>query len=202
VNEPRSQGRPPLVSDEGATTPGSRARDPLSSVEAQFARELFERHQLSLYRYLSGLLHSREEAKEILQETYLRLIRQPDFDRLRENARAYLFTTATNLARDLFRLKSSRGMEVERELYSAGGLDSPHWESWPDLALEGKQAELAILQALRNMEPVVKSALLLHRFRDMTHEQIGALLGVSERTVKRYVREGLTAIADQLKGER
>jgi RNA polymerase sigma factor (sigma-70 family) len=200
VNEPPTENRPPPLPGEADRGPEA-VRSPLSPVESEFAGELFARYQLSLYRYLNGLLHSHEEAKEILQETYLRLMRQPSFDRLRENARAYLFTTATNLARDLFRLKASRGMEVERELFSASGLDSPRWESWPDLALEGEQVGVAILRALENMEPIVRSALLLHRFRDMTHEQIATRLGVSKRTVKRYVKEGLTAIADQLKGE-
>jgi len=68
------------------------------------------------------------------------------------------------------------------------------------LALEGEQAGLVILRTLRSMEPAVRSALLLRRFRDMTHEQIAAKMGVSERTVKRYVREGLAAISAELKG--
>ena len=197
VNEPQAENRTPAAEAGPAAI---QAREPLSPAEAQFARELFERYQLSLYRYLSGLLHSREEAWEILQETYLRLMRQPSFDRLRENAKAYLFTTATNLARDLFRLKASRTLEVERELFAASGLHSPRWESWPELALEGEQAGLVILRTLRSMEPAVRSALLLRRFRDMTHEQIAAKMGVSERTVKRYVREGLAAISAELKG--
>jgi Sigma-70 region 2 len=84
----------------GAEEPaGTSLRAPLTHAESEFARELFERHRLSLYRYLKGLLRSGEEASEILQETYLRLLRQPSFDRVRENARAYLFQTATNLAR-------------------------------------------------------------------------------------------------------
>src|SRR5688572_8438996 len=82
------------------------SRAPLSPAESEFARELFERHRLSLRRYLTGLVPTREDANEVLQETFLRLLRQPSFEQLRENARAYLFQTATNLARDLFRQRA------------------------------------------------------------------------------------------------
>jgi RNA polymerase sigma factor (sigma-70 family) len=202
VNKPPSIRRS-LEATEASAPPSTEqaARSPLSPAEAQFVRELFERHQLSLYRYLSKLLRSREEAQEVLQEAYLRMIRQSDFDRLRENARAYLFSTATNLARDLFRARAARDLKSERDLFTSMALECAHWDSCPDLALEGEQTEQILLAALNTLDPQVRSALLLHRFRDMTYEQIGAQLAISVRTAKRYVREGLDVIARRLKRE-
>jgi RNA polymerase sigma factor (sigma-70 family) len=176
-----------------------RLREPLSPVEAKFAQELFERHQFALFGFLTGLLKSREEARELLQETYLRLLRQPSFEHVRENARAYLFQTAANLARDYFRRRASHGIQAERETFCASGLDTPHWESWPDLAFEGEQTRRLIIQALEDLKLPVRSALLLHRFRNLTHGQIAVRLGVSERTVERYIRDGLCVIAERLK---
>lgn len=184
----------------GAEEPaGPNLRAPLTHAESEFARELFERHRLSLYRYLKGLLRSGEEASEILQETYLRLLRQPSFDRVRANARAYLFQTATNLARDLFRQRTLRGTRAQEQTSCAGALPTPDWTSWPDLALEGDQVAATIVQALQELNSQVREALLLHRFREMTHQQIGARMGLSERTVERYVKEGLTHIERRLK---
>jgi RNA polymerase sigma-70 factor (ECF subfamily) len=185
-----------------AGEPDERSRSPLSPAESMFVQELFERHRFSLYGYLHRLLHSREEAKEILQETYWRLLRQPSFERVRENARAYLFRTATNLAQDHFRRKTSHSIDAEGEVFSASGLGIPHWESWPDLALEGEQTGQLILQALRDMPQPMRTALLLHRFRDLTHRQIAVWLGVSERTVERYIKEGLSLIAAKLEAGR
>jgi RNA polymerase sigma factor (sigma-70 family) len=177
----------------------ARLREPLSPVEARFAQDLFERHQFALYGYLSGLLKSREEAREILQETYLRLLRQPSFDHVRENARAYLFQIAANLARDHFRRKVIHGLRTERELVAATGMDLPDLESWPEFALEGEQTRQLIVKALQTMATPVRSALLLNRFQDFTHRQIAVWMGVSERTVERYIKEGLSVIAEQLK---
>jgi DNA-directed RNA polymerase specialized sigma24 family protein len=39
----------------------------------------------------------------------------------------------------------------------------------------------------------------LNRFQDFTHRQIAVRMGVSERTVERYIKEGLSVIAEQLK---
>src|SRR5579859_2623125 len=150
---------------------GRPTREPLSPAEAAFIQELFERHRLSLYRYLTGLLHSRDEAQEILQETYMRLLRQPSFDHVRANARAYLFQVATNLARDLFRRRAAKGIDAERAVFAASGLDTPDWSSWPELALQGEQVGRLIVAALQRMEPGVRAALLLYRFRNLTHRQ-------------------------------
>src|SRR5689334_10735610 len=137
--------------ESGLTGPcaGSNSRQPLSRTEVEFARELFELHRLSLYRYLKGLLASREDATDILQETYLRLLRQPSFEPLRRNARAYLFQTATNLARDFFRRRTMKGMDAESQIFAASGLDSPDWSSWPEFALEGEMIGRIIVSALR-----------------------------------------------------
>jgi RNA polymerase sigma factor (sigma-70 family) len=198
VDRPRDIQMSPLRGSAAAER-DSRSREPLSAAEAQFVQELFEHYQFQLFAYLNGLLKCRDEAKEILQETYFRVLRQPNFDHVRENARAYLFQTAANLARDHFRRKASHGIGAEREIFSASGLDVPHWESWPDLALEAEQTNQLIIRALQSMKPPVRSALLLHRFRDFTHSQIATWLAVSERTVERYVKEGLSVIAEQLK---
>ncbi len=178
---------------------GPDPRQPLTAAESEFARELFESHRLSLYRYLKGLLHSRDEASEILQETYLRLLRQPSFEHVRSNARAYLFQTATNLARDLFRHKSFRGVNAELEAYASLGLQTPDWNSWPELALEGDQMAAQVIQALQELKPPVREVLLLYRFREMSHHDIATRMRLSTRTVERYVKEGLDHIGQRLK---
>lgn len=187
-----------MTMHESGETPASNSRQPLTPTEMEFARELFDLHRLSLYRYLKGLLASREDAQEILQETYLRLLRQPSFEPLRKNARAHLFQTATNLARDFFRRRSMKGMDAEAAIFSASGLDSPDWSSWPEFALEGELIGRIILSALKDLQPAVRAALLLKRFRDLSHGQIALRMNVSERTIERYVKEGLAHIANRL----
>jgi len=173
-------------------------RKPLTEAESAFARDLFETHRLAVYRYLRRVLASREDASEALQETYLRLLRQPDFARISENARAYLFQIAANLARDYFRRRLAKGAEAEANAFAAAGLDAPDFGGWPELVLESRQTEALVIAVLEGMEVEMRCALLLHRFRGMTCGQIAACLRVSERTVERYIKEGLRRIARQI----
>jgi RNA polymerase sigma factor (sigma-70 family) len=176
----------------------SNTREPLTHVETEFARELFEQHRLSLYRYLKHVLLSKDDAQEVLQETYLRLLRQPSFDRIRQNARAYLFQIASNLATDLFRRRSAKTTQAEAEMFTASGLDTPDWATWPELALEGEQIEALLIAALEDLAPAVRTALLLHRFQDLTHQEIALRMSLSARTIERYIKEGLSQIANWL----
>lgn len=178
-----------------------KSREPLTPAETEFVRELFGLHKLALYRYLKRLLASRDDAQEILQETYLRLLRQPNFEPLRRNARAYLFQTATNLARDVFRQRAAKGITAEMEMFSASGLDSPDWSSWPEHASEGEMVGRIVVASLEELQPRVRAALLLNRFRDLTHEQIAVRMNVSKRTVERYIKEGLAHVAGRLKAQ-
>ncbi len=57
------------------------------------------------------------------------------------------------------------------------------------------------MAALRELDSEVREALLLHRYRDMTHQAIGQRMGLSTRTVERYVKDGLTHIGRRLKAE-
>lgn len=178
---------------------GTEVRAALTPAEAEFVRELFELHRLALYRYLSHVLVSREDAMEVLQETYLRVMRQPSFEHIRQNARAYLFQTATNLANDCFRQRSRKSFDVEAEMFEAAGLASPQWASWPEMALQSEQTQSIIIRVLMELPTPARTALLQHRFQDLTHRQIALRLGVSERTVERYIKDGLAHIADRLK---
>jgi len=186
---------------EGSDDDDHSGRKPLTEAESAYARELFERHRLSLYRYLKGALQSREDASEVLQETYLRLLRQPAFEHVQQNASAYLFQIATNLVRDRFR-KRMRNASLGLSQTLPGPLpESVDLASWPDLALQGEQLAGILVAALEELDSDVRVALLLHRFRDLTHRQIATLMGVSERTIERYIKEGLLRIAARLEKE-
>jgi RNA polymerase sigma-70 factor (ECF subfamily) len=178
---------------EATDAPG--ARTPLTPAESEFARELFELHRLALYRYLVGLLPSKDDAREVLQETYLRLLRQRSFEHIRANARAYLFQIATNLARDLFRQRTHRAGMARDALRHP---DTTDWSRWPDLELTGEQLAQIIVAALEQLPGAMREALLLYRFRDMTHQEIAARMHLSTRTVERYIKDGLAHIARRL----
>ena len=62
-------------------------------------------HEAELLRFIAARLPDREEARDLLQEVFLRALRQPDALCGVENPRAWLFQVARNLLIDRFRLQ-------------------------------------------------------------------------------------------------
>src|SRR5262245_11670869 len=107
---------------------------------AAFVTEVFVRFQRSLLKYLRNLLVRREDAEDVAQETYLRLVRSAGIERSETRVRALMFRAATNLAYDRFRQRRARGLHDDGEL--------------PVLPDESPPAErvVALEQALRVVE--------------------------------------------------
>ena len=76
----------------------ARRPEPQDEVLRWFAEE-----GTSLYRFSRSLVRTREEAEDVVQETFLKLLRHLQHDGDRRNLRAWLFTVAANGCRDRIR---------------------------------------------------------------------------------------------------
>ena len=89
---------PESCADRGQAVP--RASDGASVAEAgmELAVDLFERYHQDIFAYLYRMVHEREWAQDLAQETFLRVLRARR--RLPEvaNPRAWLYRVATNVA--------------------------------------------------------------------------------------------------------
>ena len=76
---------------------------------ARFVAKAFRQYGLGLHRYLERRLPTPQDADDVAQEVYLRLLRLDDTEFVRE-PQAYLYGVASNVVRE-FRMRS----ELERE---------------------------------------------------------------------------------------
>lgn len=67
------------------------------------AAELFELHGAALYRFARVLLHRSEDAEDVVQTAFVRLMEHLGRGGDRSNLRGWLFTVTANLARDRLR---------------------------------------------------------------------------------------------------
>jgi RNA polymerase sigma-70 factor (ECF subfamily) len=70
---------------------------------AEEAAALFELHGAALFRFARVLLHHSEDAEDVVQTAFLRLMEHLARGGDRSNLKAWLFTVAANLARDRLR---------------------------------------------------------------------------------------------------
>jgi RNA polymerase sigma factor (sigma-70 family) len=156
---------------------------------------VFVRFQRSLLRYLRDLLVRREDAEDVAQETYVRLVREGSAERSEVHIRAFMFRAATNLAYDRFRQRRAHGRQDDAQL--------------AELPDEAPQAEriVAMEQALRVVErtllalpPRCRQVFLLRTSHERSYEEIAQLLGISKRTVEREMQTALDACQRELRG--
>ena len=70
------------------------------------AQDLFEQHGPAVYRFATALLGHHQDAEDVLQETFLKLLRHLDAGGDISNLRGWLFTVAAHAARDRQRRRS------------------------------------------------------------------------------------------------
>jgi len=136
------------------------------------AEGAFRKHREGLVRYVYQLTGDAAAAKDVAQETYVRLLESEPED---ENLRAWLFTVATNLVRDRARVEGRR-RELD-EQRSAPGPAPP-----PDERAEARGRLERVWEAMDRLSARDR-ALLLLRVEGFTYAEIAEAVGVAENSV-------------------
>jgi RNA polymerase sigma-70 factor (ECF subfamily) len=174
------------------------AADPLAEASQTYLATLFHKYRASLYRYLTGLVSSPDDAAELVQESYARLLQHDNVAQLEAVSRTYLFQIATNLARDHFRRRMTRRAGAH---FDVDDVEIADERGGPEHSMVWEQTIDSIKQGIKELSPMTRRVFLLSRFRDKTYPQIAVLLGISTRTVERKMCEAMEHLAARL-GER
>jgi RNA polymerase sigma-70 factor (ECF subfamily) len=157
-----------------------------SNATASAVSQLFRDHNRLLVGYLTSRLGSEQEAKELAQESYVRLLQlqNPGDPSL---LRAYLFKTATNLAIDRLRHRRVQHQAEEQpqlfESLTAGGVESHD----PASQLVEREETAKLLGYLQELPLKCQQVFSLHRLDGFTQNEVAVRIAVSERMVRRYV---------------
>lgn len=155
-----------------------------------FAREV-QPHEGALRTWLRRMFPSIPDVDDIVQETYVRLIRARREGRV-NHAKAYIFTTARNFAYDLFRRKRIVSIEGVADLDDLSVVDER-----ADVAESvSRQQELDMLaEAVRGLPDRCRHVLTLRLLYGLSHKEIAQQLGISEHTVKAQLAKGMRRCA-------
>lgn len=148
-------------------------------------QSLYSDHHGWLHNWLRGRLGNAADAADLAQDTFLRVLLRPERVELRA-PRAFLRTVARGLVIDHWRRE-----ELERAYLDAIA-------HLPETQVPSTEDRHTILQLLENiaclldgLKPKVRNAFLLAQCEGMPHAQIAEELGVSVRSVERYIAEAL-----------
>lgn len=158
-------------------------------------RQLFDREAAGLVRHVARMLGTREEAREVAQESFFRLWQSRHrLAGCAEPARL-LFTIARNLARDRLRHRA-----VERR--TGGALERACAVDTDLLGNEGSERDELITiveRALKRLSPRQREILLLRWRRQLTYGQIAAELGIAPGTASAHMQRAIAHLQQAMR---
>lgn len=153
-------------------------------MEREEAARLVEAHGQAVYRLAYARTGSREDAEDITQETFLRLVRAAPVFRDEVHCRAWLLHVAMNCTRSLFRRPWRRR-------------DLPLEEAANAAAPDGERGD--VLEAVLALPEQYRAPVHLFYYEDLTVEQIAKILGLREGTVRTRLSRARGMLRDMLK---
>lgn len=160
---------------------------------------LIDRYSARLYGFLVQMVGRREDAEDLLQEVFLRLVRVIAAYRDDGRFESWLFRIAANLVRDRIRRLRRRpgdrptgGDDDEGDALGdlAAGSEPP-----PD-ALERSEAGEHLAEALRQLPDAEREVVLLRHFSRMSFKEIADLTGVPLGTALARGHRGITHLRE------
>lgn len=148
--------------------------------------ELFDLHAAGLYRLALAMLRDADEAQDVVQDAFLRLIAHVTSGGALPNARGWLYTVAAHRCRD-------RQRGLRRWLPWQSELDQRPSNEGPD----GHDGADAVLQAIRALAARDRLLIML-RAQGLSYQEIAGAARLRPASVGRLLARALDRLAHQL----
>lgn len=139
---------------------------------------LYERYKRPLLGFFVGMVHDRELGEDLLQNTFIRILKYRHLFRGDGDFRTWMYHIARNVKNDHFRKNKLAAEPVDK---------------WTDKIVhsENRAAEMQheeeqdlLRRALDRLPEEKREVLLLSKYQERKYAEIGELLGCSEGAVK------------------
>ena len=168
-------------------------RDEVSKGPAT-AFELDRSFRGPLVAYFMKRVNSRNEAEDLTQEVFIRLLNHPDKNN-GQTIEGYVFTIAANLLRDRAksaatahrtRIQSLDALD-EKDAFSANLVEDRN----PERVLVGKQTIQDVLDALSELGERTRHVFILARLENLQHREIASIYGISVSAVEKMMMKAM-----------
>jgi len=154
--------------------------------------EIARNHHSALVRFLALRTGSAEDAKEIVQEAYAKVLAIDRQDAVTFQV-GYLWRIAANLAIDRKRQRLARARLASVAL-QPGDRCSPSTES----VVESRERLAIVQKAIAQLPPRCRQAFMLRIVEGQRFAEVGREMGISERMAKVHVARAMEYLQDCL----
>lgn len=145
-------------------------------------RELYERCWKQLYTYAARVMRDREEARDRVQELFIRLWNKRAGLPEVQNPEAYLFRCMKHLV-----LNQLHSRQITEKHLKAFERVAAREEETTAAYLHEKEIRREVLSRASELPERMREAFYLHRIRDLPVSEVARHLNISEQTVRNQV---------------
>jgi len=168
-------------------------RDPIAGGPVT-ALELDRSFRGPLVAYFMKRVNSRNEAEDLSQEVFIRLLNHPDKNN-GQTIDGYVFTIAANLLRDRAKSVATaqrtriQSLDVldEKEAFEANLVEDRN----PERVLVGRQTIQDVLEALSELGERTRDVFILARLENVQHREIARMYGISVSAVEKMMMKAM-----------
>jgi RNA polymerase sigma-70 factor (ECF subfamily) len=155
--------------------------------------QLYDGHAQALFAFLLNLTRNESDTRDVLQELFIKLARQPDLLSGVRDDRAFLLRLAHNSAVDLMRRRGTREKNYEQLAADSASAFAPSTD--PD----ERAFRAALAAALGELPPDQRAVVHLKLWEGLTFEAIADTLDLPLNTAASRYRYGLDKLRERLR---
>lgn len=166
--------------------------------------EIVSLYKDKLYHLAYRMTGSRQEAEDVVQDTFLRVFKNLDSFDEKQKFSTWIFRIATNQCID--RLRKKRKMySLDAESSDHEGFDGyammPGDDRTPERELLLSETQELIQKAMETLPPKYKSVMILRYMQDLSLQEISDVMGMPVTTVKTRVHRGREFLRKRLENK-
>lgn len=155
--------------------------------DQQAFKALMERHQTSVFHIVLRIVHDRELASDLVQDTFMKAFSSLKSYRSEYRFSTWLYKIAANASIDHLRKKRIKALSLDNPISTADGqvsLEVPDYTHHPEREMVRRERAMSIDEAIKALPAKYRQVIVARHQEDKSYEEIAAELGVPVGTVK------------------
>jgi RNA polymerase sigma-70 factor (ECF subfamily) len=161
------------------------------------------RYQDRVFRVLLRMIGDRAEAEDLAQEVFISIFKAIESFRGDSQLSTWVYRVAANHCRNRLKYLARRRRQLtddfdEESVADAQSVTTPDRQGTPDRLLEARQTEALLEQGLSRLDDEQRELVVLREVEHLSYEEIMAITGLPEGTVKSRLHRARSALREHL----
>ena len=166
--------------------------------------QLFIRYKNSVYRFAFYLTQNRNEADDLFQETWLRVVKNLVSTTMIKNFKAWIFTIITNLHRNELRKRRIRRLFHSQKRVESDMMNDKNQQLEPVVVpnvgdtSESIEIDIALKAAIKTLPPKQRQIFILKEVEGFKYTEISKILKLPVGTIKSQLHRTIKHLQKEL----